>query len=154
MCMLLPLPRHSDWRSCFALTSSRVSLPRNGCRVGLRIVCFEACSAFTQITACTLALSPYFVTRLTEGFNHFVTSLVAPVASGWSISPGGVRTHWKAPPLHGARRKCEFAFLVTERPNRKRRSLRHEAGSARFGRQAESHGRMANAGLISDSCLS
>src|SRR5438132_9277904 len=26
----------------------------------------------------------------------------APVASGWSESPGGPRTHWKAPPCHGA----------------------------------------------------
>ena len=38
---------------------SRISLPRKGCRVGLRIVLFEACSAFTRVTACTLALSPY-----------------------------------------------------------------------------------------------
>ena len=37
---------------------SRISLPRKGCRVGLRIVLFEACSAFTRVTACTLALSP------------------------------------------------------------------------------------------------
>src|SRR5215469_3110812 len=42
---------------------SRVSLPRYGCRVGLCIVLFEACSAFTRVTACTLALSPYIVTR-------------------------------------------------------------------------------------------
>jgi len=42
---------------------SRVSLPRYGSRVGLRIVLFEACSAFTRVTACTLALSPYIVTR-------------------------------------------------------------------------------------------
>jgi len=26
-----------------------------------------------------------------------------PVASGWSGLPGGIRTHWKAPPYHGAR---------------------------------------------------
>src|SRR6478609_1380754 len=46
------------------LTSpSRISLPRNGSRVGLRIVLFEACSAFTRVTACTLAPSPYIVTR-------------------------------------------------------------------------------------------
>src|SRR5882762_6250373 len=38
---------------------SRISLPRSGGRVGLRIVLFEACSAFTRVTACTLALSPY-----------------------------------------------------------------------------------------------
>ena len=75
---------------------SRVSLPRYGSRVGLRIDLFEACSAFTRVTACTLALSPYFVTRLPEGFNHVVTSIVAPVASGWSGLPGGVCTHWKS----------------------------------------------------------
>ena len=42
---------------------SRVSLPQYGSRVGLRIVLFEACSAFTGVTACTGGLSPYFVTR-------------------------------------------------------------------------------------------
>ena len=30
---------------------------------------------------------------VTRGFNRFVTSTVAPVASGWSISPGGTLTH-------------------------------------------------------------
>src|SRR5271167_3778280 len=44
-----------------------------------------------------------FVT-VSGGFRHFVTSMPAPVASGWSESPGGPRTHWKAPPFHGARR--------------------------------------------------
>ena len=48
-------------------------------RVGLRIVLFEACSAFTHVSACTLALPP-FVARLPEGFSHFVTSMTAPVA--------------------------------------------------------------------------
>ena len=37
---------------------SPISLPRKGDRVGLRIVLFEACSAFTRVTACTLTLSP------------------------------------------------------------------------------------------------
>jgi hypothetical protein len=36
------------------------------------------------------------VTRYTEGFSHFVTSMTAPVASGWSVrrvgpSPTGKR---------------------------------------------------------------
>jgi len=39
------------------------------------------------------------VTCYTEGFSHFVTSMTAPVASGWSVSPGGICTHWKAPPF-------------------------------------------------------
>ena len=51
---------------------------------------------FTHVTACTFALPPNFVARLTEGFNHFVTSIVAPVASGWSRLPGGACTHWNS----------------------------------------------------------
>src|SRR5450631_3031174 len=44
---------------------------------------YKACSAFTHVAACTLALSPSRDT-LTRGFSHFVTSMTAPVASGWS----------------------------------------------------------------------
>src|SRR5262249_1180087 len=57
--------------------------------------------ALTRVAACTLALSPIRGT-LIEGFSHFVTSMTAPIASGWSDLPGGTCTHWKAPPLHGA----------------------------------------------------
>ena len=88
----------------FAHSPSRISLPRYGSRVGLHIDLFEACSAFTRVAACTLALPPIRDT-LIEGFGHFVTSMTAPIASGWSGLPGGACTHWKAPPLHGARRK-------------------------------------------------
>jgi hypothetical protein len=34
-----------------------------------------------------------------------------PVASGWSESPGGACTHWKAPPSHGAPPLRSFAQL-------------------------------------------
>src|SRR6516162_9729289 len=78
-----------------SFTPSRVSLPRKGCRVGLRIVLFEACSAFTRVTACTLALSPIRDT-LSEGFSHFVTSIAAPAASGWSVAG------WDSHPLESA----------------------------------------------------
>ncbi len=79
----------------FAHSPSRISLPRNGSRVGLHIVLFEACSAFTRVAACTLALSPIRDT-LIEGFSHFVTSVTAPIASGWSgcrvgLAPTGKR---------------------------------------------------------------
>src|SRR5215469_4491395 len=77
------------------------AFPRRGRRVGLHIDLFEACSAFTRVAACTLARSP-ICDPLSEGFRHFVASMPAPVASGWSESPGGPRTHWKAPPCHGA----------------------------------------------------
>src|SRR5713226_5147403 len=93
--MLPPLPRRSVWACRFAQSPSRISLPRKGCRVGLRIVLFEACSAFTRVTACTLALSPIRDT-LSEGFSYFVTSIAAPAASGWSgcrvgLTPTGKR---------------------------------------------------------------
>ena len=55
--MLSPLPRHRDWGLCFAHYPSPISLPRTGGRVGLCNVVFEDCSAFTHITACTLAKS-------------------------------------------------------------------------------------------------
>src|SRR6201984_377685 len=57
--------------------------------------------ALTRVAACTLPLSPIRDT-LMGGFSHFVTSMTAPIASGWSESPGGACTHWKAPPCHGA----------------------------------------------------
>jgi len=54
-----------------------------GEQVGLCNVLFEDYLAFTHITACTLAGSPK-VTRYLRGFSHFVTSMTAPIASGWS----------------------------------------------------------------------
>src|SRR5260221_3689597 len=87
-----------------------VSLPRNGCRVGLHIVLFEACSAFTRVAACTLALSPIRDTII-EGFSHFVTSMTAPIASGWSGRRAGLSPAGKAPPFHGAPQKRPSTFL-------------------------------------------
>ncbi len=55
--MLSLLPRHSDWEYCFAHSPSPISLPRTGGQVGLCNVVFEDCSAFTHVTACTLAKS-------------------------------------------------------------------------------------------------
>ena len=50
---------------------------------------YKACSAFTRVAACTLALSPIRDT-LIEGFSHFVTSMTAPIASGWSVCRVGL----------------------------------------------------------------
>ena len=60
---MAPFPHPAHRALLRSFSPSRVSLPRYGCRVGLRIVLFEVCSAFTRVTACTLALSPYIVTR-------------------------------------------------------------------------------------------
>src|SRR6202790_1639490 len=84
-----PYPGAASGRTASLTSPSRISLPRKGRRVGLRIVLFEACSAFTRVTACTLALSPIRDT-LIEGFSYFVTSIAAPVASGWSVCRVGL----------------------------------------------------------------
>ena len=82
-------PGAASGRITSLISSRRSSLPRKGCRVGLRIVLFEACSAFTRVAACTLALPPIRDT-LIEGFSHFVTSMTAPIASGWSVAGWGL----------------------------------------------------------------
>ena len=92
----------------FARFPSRINLPRKGRRVGLRNVLFEACSAFTHVTACTIAGSPK-ATPYIEGFSYFVTSITAPIASGRSVLAGGLSPAGKAPPYHGARRLQTFS---------------------------------------------
>ncbi len=62
-------------------------------RVGPHIRSFEACSAFTHVPACMLTESP-MATFCTEGFDGFVTSTAAPIATGWSDQlPGGYVPH-------------------------------------------------------------
>src|ERR1017187_7751875 len=51
--------------------------------VGSCIISFEACSAFTHVTTCRLAKSPY-ATLYTGGSDGFVTSTAAPIATGWN----------------------------------------------------------------------
>src|SRR5246127_1199144 len=97
-----PLPRCSGGAYSSLISPRHVSLPRKGCRVGLHIVLFEACSAFTRVAACTLARSP-IRDPLSEGFRHFVASMPAPAASGWSGRRVGLAPTGKAPPCHGAR---------------------------------------------------
>jgi len=70
----------------------------------------SACTAsISRLAQRSLALRPVHARQppirdpLSEGFSHFVASMTAPVASGWSVWPGGICTHWKAPPCHGAR---------------------------------------------------
>src|SRR5260370_26110475 len=104
-------PGAAAGRSPRSFSPSRISLPRKGHRVGLHIVLFEDCSAFTHVAACTLARSP-IRDPLSEGFRHFVSSMPAPVASGWSDFAG-----WGLHPLESAalsRRTPEAAvrFLV------------------------------------------
>ena len=57
-----------------------------------RITLFEACSAFTHVTACMLAWSPKVT--VSKGFDRFVTSTTALVATNRSDQLlGGILTH-------------------------------------------------------------
>ena len=94
-------PGAASGRITSLISSRRSSLPRKGCRVGLRIVLFEACSAFTRVAACTLALPPIRDTLIRR---------LQPLRYLHDCSdcfrlerlPGGACTHWKTPPCHGA----------------------------------------------------
>ncbi len=90
--MLPPLPRCSGWAWSSLISPNRVSLPRKGRRVGLHIVLFEACSAFTRVAACTLARSPYFVTRYPKASDIssppcLLRLLPAGAVAGWDLHP-------------------------------------------------------------------
>ena len=80
-------------------------------RVGSHIVLFEDCSAFTRVTAYLLAESlsrPFFI----EGFDGFVTSTIAPTASGWSeysCRVGFAPTEYQH--LHGAPENSNHSVL-------------------------------------------
>jgi hypothetical protein len=74
---------------------------------------YTACSAFTHVTACTLAPSP-IRDALSEGFSYFVASIAAPTAFGWSVAG------WDLHPLESAalsRRTPKVVKRRTEIPH-------------------------------------
>src|SRR5215467_6749945 len=106
--MLPPLPRCSNWVSSSLISPSCISLPRFHCRVGLHIVLFEDCSAFTHVAACTLAQSPYIVTAI-RGLQTFRHLHACPGCFRRERSPGGPCTHWKSAALS---RRTQIADIV------------------------------------------
>ena len=88
------------------MSPNRVSLPRFHVRIGLHIVLFEVCSAFTRVAACTLARSPYVVTAI----RRLQTLRLLHACSGrfrLERSPGGACTHWKSAALSRRTRKAD-----------------------------------------------
>jgi len=84
--------RYSGRAYSSLISPSRFSLPRFHYRVGLHIVLFEVCSAFTHVAACTLAQSPYFVTAI-RGLQTFRHLHACPGCFRLERSPGGPCTH-------------------------------------------------------------
>ena len=109
-----PIPRCSNWPYSSLNSPSCFSLPRYGSRIGLHIFLFEACSTFTRVAACTLALSP---------IRDTANQRLQPVRYRHDCCdcfrlerlPGGACTHWKAPPLHGARQTQKSPLLFDAR---------------------------------------
>jgi hypothetical protein len=82
----------------------------------------SACAlSFSRFARRSLALRPAHSRRSpkrdppTEGFSHFVASIAAPVASGWSGCRAGLAPAGKAPPFHGARAVRTSTFLQHRR---------------------------------------
>jgi hypothetical protein len=73
----------------------------------------SACtSSFSRLARRSLASRPAHSRRHLYVTSHFVTSMTAPVASGWSGWPDGACTHWNAPPSHGAHVKQTFPIVA------------------------------------------
>ena len=93
-----------------------------------RVVGSACTSSFSRLARRSHALRPAHsrrhlnVTCYTGGFSHFVTSMTAPVASGWSVSPGGTCTHWKAPPFT-AHTRCGHSRLVLSTRGKRREAI-------------------------------
>ena len=104
-------PGAAAGRTSSLISPSRISLPRKGRRVGLHIVLFEACSAFTRVAACTLARSPIRdpLYRRLQPFRH-----LHDCSGCFRLErlPGGPCTHWKAPPFHGAHPIADLRAVV------------------------------------------
>ena len=97
--------------ACFAHFPSPIRLPRSRSRVGLRIVLFEACSAFTRVTACTLALSPIRDT-LHQRLQPFRYLHSCSGCFRLERLPGGTFTHWESAAF--ARRTLQADIQVVE----------------------------------------
>jgi len=117
-------------------------------------------SSFSRLARRSLALRPahsrrhLYVTRYTEGFSHFVTSMTAPVASGWSVrrvglAPTGKRRLLTAHtssghcgPLDGRRRLGVHHHRASQARRRLDTASGRAGGSSRHLEIAASFGRV------------
>ena len=109
--MLPPLPRCSGWAYPSLFSPSGVSLPRKGRRVGLHIVLFEACSAFTRVAACTLARPP--IRDRYPGASDISSPPCLP-----RLLPAGAVAGWALHPLESAAFPRRTPKAVTRRTDR------------------------------------
>src|SRR5437879_8706592 len=100
--MLSPLPRRSVWAYCFAhFTQPYQPSPKGSSGRPAHRPFRGLLGVHSRYGLHTRAVTVYRDT-LSEGFSHFVTSIAAPVASGWSgcrvgLTPTGKRRLSTAP---------------------------------------------------------
>ncbi len=109
--MLSPLPRRSDWDHSCSITQPYQPSPkwRSG-RPAQRP--FRGLLSVHSRYGLHTRAATIFAARFTGGFNRFVTSTVAPVASGWSRLPGGTCTHWESAALTRRTPKAAARLLI------------------------------------------
>ena len=106
--MLSPLPRRSDWAYCFAHFTQPCQ-PSPIWQSGRPAHCpFRGLLGVHSRYGLHTRAVTVFRDTLSEGFSHFVTSIAAPVASGWSgcrvgFAPTGKRRLFTA---HANGRRC------------------------------------------------
>src|SRR6266436_6328497 len=107
--MLSPLPRHSGWAHSFAhFTQPYQPSPKGLSGRPAHCPFRGLLGVYSRYGLHTRAVTVYRDT-LTEGFSHFVTSMTAPIASGWSGCRVGL-----APT--GKRRLCTAHTQLGHRP--------------------------------------
>src|SRR5262245_18291316 len=82
--MLSPLPRHSGWATFAHSTQPYQPSPKGLSGRPAHRPFRGLLSVHSRYGLHTRAVT-VFRDTLTEGFSHFVTSIAAPVASGWSV---------------------------------------------------------------------
>ena len=104
--MLSPLPRRSDWAYCFAHFTQPCQ-PSPIWQSGRPAHCpFRGLLGVHSRYGLHTRAVTVFRDTLSEGFSHFVTSMTAPVASGWSgcrvgFAPTGKRRLFTAHATNG-----------------------------------------------------
>src|SRR5215471_4141380 len=95
--MLSPIPRRGSWdhRFCSCSPSTCQPSPIRGAGRPAHRPFRGLLGVHSRYGLYTRHVTEFRDALVTEGFNCFVTSTAAPVASGWSISPGGTLTTGK-----------------------------------------------------------
>ncbi len=132
----------------FAHFPSRISLPRSRSRVGLRIVLFEACSAFTHVTACTLARSP-IRDSLHQRLQPFRYLHSCSGCFRLERLPGGAFTHWEKRRLTTAHPRSRHSRF----PRKRRMNYRERPGADVLFRALRKELSVSSEGVIRPSDL-